>query len=160
LVLFGAAMWFNLASTLSATRSRTLDRRADRLSKLLVEIQDAPLEQRSSRYQAFAAATGDGLVEVFEGSGVRALPCPSAASRMFPWPKVKPLAREEFSEIEFSGQPYRVLARPFFSETESFVLLLAAPLENNRALLATFSNGLLWTIPALLGLSALGGYAL
>jgi len=158
--MFGAAMWFNLASTLTATRSRTLARRADRLSKLLVETQDEPAQRRLSRYEAFAAATGDGLVEVFEANGVRALPSPPSAPRAFPWPPVMALAHEEFSEVNFSGQPYRVLARPFSSESESLVLLLAAPLESNRLVLDTFSNGFLWTIPALLGVSALGGYAL
>src|SRR5262249_8707826 len=126
----------------------------------LVEIQDEVPERRLNRYQAFAAATGGGLVEVFETTGARALPSPSSTSQLFPWPPVKALAGEQFSEVEFSGDPYRVLARPFFLESESLVLLLAAPLEGNRLLLDTFSNGLLWTIPVLLGVSALGGYAL
>jgi signal transduction histidine kinase len=160
LVLFGAAMWFNLASTLTANRSHTLERRAERLGKLLMELQAESPERRLSRYQAFAAATGDGLVEVFEVDGARALSSPSSASRAFPWPPVKALAHEKFTEIDFSGQPYRVLARPFLLESESLVLLLAAPLESNRALLDNFFNGLLGTIPALLAVSALGGYAL
>jgi nitrogen fixation/metabolism regulation signal transduction histidine kinase len=37
---------------------------------------------------------------------------------------------------------------------------VAAPLEGNRPILRAFSVGLLWTIPALLALSALGGYLL
>ena len=37
---------------------------------------------------------------------------------------------------------------------------MAAPLEGNRQVLRTFAAGLLWTFPALLALSALGGYVL
>jgi signal transduction histidine kinase len=40
------------------------------------------------------------------------------------------------------------------------VLCAAASLEGNRPILRTFSIGLLWTVPALLALSALGGYLL
>ncbi len=37
---------------------------------------------------------------------------------------------------------------------------MAAPLENNRQVLRAFTAGLLWTIPALFVISALGGYSL
>jgi len=47
---------------------------------------------------------------------------------------------------------------PFGSEP--LVLCAAAPLEGNRTVLHAFSAGLLWAIPALLVISALGGYVL
>jgi signal transduction histidine kinase len=37
---------------------------------------------------------------------------------------------------------------------------MASPLENNLHVLRAFTAGLLWTVPALLGISALGGYSL
>jgi signal transduction histidine kinase len=97
---------------------------------------------------------------VFQANGTRALPSPTAAAEAFPWPPVASLDRDRFSEINFQGQPYRILARPFASAWQPLVLCVASPLEGNRHLLQTFSAGLLWTIPARLCLSALGGYLL
>jgi signal transduction histidine kinase len=53
-----------------------------------------------------------------------------------------------------------VLARPFSCDLGAVVLFMAAPLENNRQVLRAFTVGLLWTVPALLAISALGGYSL
>lgn len=160
LVLFGVVMWFVLRSTLTDSRSRTLERRAERLSDLLRDTEGEPLDQRAHRFQAFADATGGGLIEVFHANGARALPSPSPDSRSFPWPRIAPAGPDRFSEVNFQGQPYRVLARPFSSDLGALVLCMAAPLENNLILLHTFTAGLLWTVPALLALSALGGYSL
>jgi heavy metal sensor kinase len=160
LALFGAVMWFDLEDTLMTGRSRTLERRAERLSELLYSTQADLPAQRARKFQAFADATGGGLIEVFETNGTRALPSPTPASGAFPWPKTGALDRDRFDEVAFDGQPYRVLARPFSSDAQHLVLCVAAPLTNNRAVLRAFSSGLLWTIPALVALSALGGYAL
>lgn len=160
LVLFGAAMWVNLQRTLTAGRSGTLERRADRLSELLIEIQGESRERQASRFQAFTDATGGGLIEVLAADGSRAISFQSAAARAFPWPKIPAPAKDRFFELDDSGSGYRVLIRPFSSPSGPLVLLLAAPLEGNRLVLRTFSNGLLWAVPALLILSALGGYLL
>jgi heavy metal sensor kinase len=159
LVLFGAAMWFDLEDTVTTGRSRTLEKRADRLSELLRDTQGDSLEQRASTFQAFADATGGGLMEVFQANGTRAFPSPSSAAAVFPWPRAA-LEHEQFSEVDFSRQRYRVLLRPFSLGSQSLVLYVAGTLEGNRVVLSTFTAGLLWTIPALLALSALGGYAL
>ena len=53
-----------------------------------------------------------------------------------------------------------MLARAFSSDLGEVVLCTAAPLENNRQVLRAFTAGLLWTVPALLAISALGGYSL
>jgi len=159
LALFGAVMWFHLKDTLTTGRSQTLERRADRLGDLLRDTQANPPEQLAGRFQAFADATGGGLMEVFRTNGTLALPSPAAA-QTFPWPRVTPIARDGFSEVAFLGQPYRVLARPFSSGSQALVLCVAAPLEANRNVLRTFLSGLLWAIPVLLAVSALGGYAL
>ena len=50
--------------------------------------------------------------------------------------------------------------RILFCDLGRVVLAVASPLENNRQVLWTFTAGLLWTVPALLAISALGGYAL
>jgi heavy metal sensor kinase len=160
LVLFGAVMWYDLDDTLLTGRSRTLERRAERLAELLRGTEGDPPEQRAKKFQAFAGATGGGLVEVFRTNGTRALPSPTPAAEGFPWPKSGAFDRDRFSEVTLGGQPYRILARPFSSDAQRLVLLVAAPLEGNRAVLRAFSAGLLWTIPALVALSALGGYVL
>jgi heavy metal sensor kinase len=160
LALFGAVMWFHLKDTLTSGRSRTLERRVERLGDLLrdTEPDDAPL--RARKFQAFAEATGGGLVEVFDTNGSRALASPTTVAQAFPWPKVAPFTADRFSELSFQGQPYRVLAHPFSSGPRALILCAAAPLEGNRTVLRTFSAGLFWSIPVLLAISALGGYAL
>jgi heavy metal sensor kinase len=160
LALFGAVMWLNLKDTLTSGRSRTLERRADRLGDLLRDTLADPPSQRARKLQAFADATGNGLMEVFDANGTRALPSPTAAAQVFPWPRVTPMESDRFSEVKFQRQPYRILAHPFSLGSQALVLCAAAPLENNRLVLGAFSAGLLWAIPALLAISALGGYAL
>ena len=97
-------------------------------------------------------------MQIYETNGTRALPSPSSAAQAFPWPAFAPGGRERFRQVIFSEQLFLVLERPFSSGSQSLVLCVAAPLEGNRPVLRTFSLGLLWTIPALLALSALGGY--
>jgi heavy metal sensor kinase len=160
LALFGAVMWLDLKDTLTSGRSRTLERRSDRLEDLLRETQADSPGQRARKFQAFAEATGGGLIEVFQTNGNRSLPSPTAAAQAFPWPPVTPADRDRFAEVTFLGQPYRVLVHPLSSGSERLVLCAAAPLEGNRTALHAFSAGLLWAIPALLVISALGGYLL
>ena len=159
LVFFGAVMWLDLKDTLTSGRSKTLERRAVRLGDLLRETQSDLPAERARKFLAFADATGGGLIEVLKTDGRRALPSPFAA-QAFPWPRKERIDRERFSEVEFEGQPYRVLATPLSSGPQSLVLWVAAPLEGNRTVLRAFSEGLLWAIPAVLAVSALGGYAL
>jgi heavy metal sensor kinase len=160
LALFGAVMWLDLKDTLTSGRSRTLERRADRLGDLLRDTHADSVGQRIRKFQAFADATGGGLIEVFQTNGTRALPSPTAAAQAFPWPRIASLDRDRFFEVTFLGQPYRVLVHPFVSGPEPLVLCAASPLEGNRNVLHTFTVGLLWAIPALLAISALGGYVL
>jgi heavy metal sensor kinase len=160
LALFGIAMWFNLEHTLTQTRSRTLDRRADRLIDVLRKTESDSPEQREKKFRAFAEATGGGLMEVFRPDGSRALPSPSQDATNFPWPKARPAGKDRYTEATFGGQPYLVLEHPWLSPSGPVVLSVAAPLEANLSLLRTFRAGMLWTIPVLLALSALGGYFL
>ena len=160
LALFGCGMWFVLKSTLTTGRSHTLERRADRLSDLLSDTQGLSLEQRVRKFHEFASATGGGLIEVFRANSERALPSPSADSLAFPWPRPASIGHDQFNEVFFQGQPYRVLARPLSSDLGNVILCLASPLESNRQVLRAFTAGLLWTVPALLVISALGGYSL
>ena len=160
LVLFGTAMWFNLEHTLTLGRSRTLERRAERLVDALLKTEQDSPEQREKRFRAFAQATGGGLMEVFRPDGSRALPSPSQDARNFPWPSASVSGEDRFSEANFGGQPYFVLERAWASPNGPLILRVAAPLEGNLTVLHTFRDGLLWTVPALLALSALGGYVL
>lgn len=160
LALFGIAMWFNLEHTLSQTRSRTLERRAERLIEVLRKTEDDSPPQREKTFRNFAEATGGGLMEVFRPDRSRALPSPSQDAGNFPWPKSALSDGDRFSEVRLGGQPYLVLERRWVSPSGPLVLSIAAPLEANLTLLGTFRAGMLWTVPALLALSALGGYLL
>jgi heavy metal sensor kinase len=160
LVLFGVAMWFNLEHTLTQTRSRTLERRAERLIEVLRKTELDPPAQREKTFRAFAGATGGGLMEVFRPDGSRAIPSPSQEAGNFPWPKSALSGKDRYSEASSGGQPYLVLERPWLSPSGPLVLTVAAPLEGNFTLLRTFRAAMLWTLPALLALSAFGGYFL
>ena len=160
LALFGAVMWLDLKDTLTSGRSRTLERRAERLGELLHDTEGDPPAERAQKFQAFADATGGGLIEVFAIDGSRAIPSPTFAAQVFPWPRVARLTADHFSEVTYQGQPYRMLEHPFSAGSEKLVLFVAAPLEGNRVVLRTFSAGLLWSIPAVLAIAALGGYIL
>jgi signal transduction histidine kinase len=65
-------------------------------------------------------------------------------------------AGDHLQEVNLADQPYLVLTR----SSPSYVVRLAGPLEGNRTILRAYSEGLTWTIPALLIVSALGGYIL
>lgn len=86
LALFGAVMWLDLKNTLTSGRSRTLERRVDRLADLLLDTQADPTNQRARKFRAFAEATGGGLIEVFQTNGTRVLPSPTSAAQAFPGP--------------------------------------------------------------------------
>ncbi len=158
--LFGAVMWLDLKTTLTSGRSRTLERRAERLADLVRDTHADPPDQRARKFQAFADATGGGLIEVFRTDGTRALPSPTAAAQAFPWPRVTTMDGDRFSEARFQGQLYRILAHRYAANSQTLILYAAAPLENNRLVLSAFTDGLLCAVPALLAISALGGYAL
>jgi heavy metal sensor kinase len=158
LALFGGAMWLDLKDTLTSGRNRTLERRLERLAGLLRETQTDSRAERARKFQAFAEATGGGLIEVFQADGTRLLPSPTAAAQAFPWQPVKAIDRDRFREATFLGQPYRVLAHPSPSGLHGLILCAAAPLEGNRTVLRTFSDGLVWSMPALLAVAAIGGY--
>ena len=158
LLLFGGVMWLDLKDTLMTGRSKTLARRTDRLGELLREVQADTPDLQARRYQAFAEATGGGLIEVFRSDGKRALPSPSSAAQYFPWPKPAAIGQDQLREVDYTGQSYLVLMRPFVLGSKPLILCAAASLEGNRPILRTFSLDLLWIVPALLALSGLGGY--
>ncbi len=155
LVLFGVTMWFTLDHALVAGRTRTLERRADRLGDLLRSTESAPAAARANKFLAFADATGGGLIQILHADGTFALPSPSAAES-FPWPRLEASSGDRLQEVTFSDQPYLVLTR----SSARLIFRVAAPLEGNRTILRAFSQGLAWTIPVLLIVSALGGYML
>ena len=143
-LLFGAAMWLNLQSTLTGERYQTLSRRVDRLQDLLRNSRDENAKRRDRRQgiQDFAHATGNGLVEVFRADGSRAFPSPSSAARDFPWPAVKSGNSERFLRVNSAGQSYWMLARPFSLGNQSLFLMAAAPEAGNLLVLNRFLAGL------------------
>jgi heavy metal sensor kinase len=157
-LLFGAAMWFNLQSTLTGERFQTLSRRIDRLEGLLRKIQDENEEDRRQDFQDFAHATGNGLNEVFRMDGSRVYPSPSSSSQAFPWPDVKSGDTKRFSRVNSAGQTFWVLVRPFSFGRQSLYLMVAAPDAGNLLVLNRFLIGMLASAPVLLLVSSAGGY--
>jgi heavy metal sensor kinase len=157
-LLFGAAMWLNLQSTLTGERFQTLSRRVDRLQDLLQKTADENVEDRHQDFQDFARATGNGLNEIFNADGSRAYPSPTSAARAFPWPAMKYGDPERFLRINSAGQSYWMLARPFSLGGRSLYLMAAAPEAGNLLVLNRFLIGLLASAPVLLVVSSAGGY--
>lgn len=157
-LLFGAAMWFNLQTTLSGERHQTLSRRIDRLQDLLRESQGENDEDRLEDFHEFARATGNGLSEVFRADGRLVYSSPSSTARAFPWPQAKFGDPEQFRRINSGGQSYWLLTRPFTLGGESLYLMAAAPEAGNQLVLHRFLIGLLASAPILLLISSAGGY--
>jgi len=157
-ILFGAAMWFTLKTTLKNERHQTLTRRVDRLQELLDKDANASEAVRYKNFKDFAHATGNGLSEVFYLDGTRAYPSPSAAALAFPWAAISARDGERFVHIDTAGQAYWALARPFTLDGHPLLLLAAAPEAGNLLLLHSFWKGLLAATPILLVVSSLCGY--
>jgi heavy metal sensor kinase len=157
-LLFGAAMWFNLQSTLTGERYQTLSRRVDRLEDLLRTTQDENEADRQDDFHEFAHATGNGLAEVFRADGSLLYPAPSAVARAFPWPHVNHAGAQRFLRIDFGGQSYWMLARPFSLGGYPLYLMAAAPEAGNLLVLHRFLIGLFISAPILLLVSSASGY--
>jgi signal transduction histidine kinase len=151
-------MWFNLKSTLTGERHQTLDRRIDRLQELLRRDSDGGDQISYDDFKDFASATGNGLIEIFQPSGERLWPSPSAAANSFPWPPVSGLSTERFVHVQAGGQSYWVVERPFNIGSRSMVLGAAAPESGNLLVLDRFWSGLIAAAPVLLLVSMAGGY--
>jgi signal transduction histidine kinase len=158
-VLFGVTMWADLAYSLSKGRDRTLARRAARIVELLEATRDDLPARRVARFDQLVDVIPEGsLIQVFEQTGKRWLPAtPSPPD--FPWPPIPVAPREEYSTLAFRGRPYRLLKLPVRANPP-FVILVAGQLDDNRNMMARFKTGLAWAIPAMLALSAFGGYFL
>ncbi len=151
-------MWMDLAYSLSQGRDRTLSRRAGRLVELLNTSAADSAERREIRFVEFADATPEGnLIHLFDSSGRRLLP-ETLEPPDFPWPPPSLQTRPAYHDVTYDGRHFRVLVDPVHIGPETFCILVAGQLEDNRGLLARFSRGLLAAIPALLAISALAGY--
>lgn len=139
-LLFGAAMWFNLKSTLTGERHQTLSRRVDRLQDLLRNNQNENEEDRQQDFHEFAHATGNGLNEVFRMDGGRDYPSPSSAARVFPWPAVKSDNAERFLQIDSAGQAYWVLVPAVLSRQSISLSDVGSPRSGKSAGAQPFSS--------------------
>ncbi len=101
-------MWFNLEHTLTQTRSRTLERRADRLIEVLRKTEHDSPQQREKKFRAFAEATGGASWRSSAPDRSRALPSPSQDAENFPWPKSALSGNDRYTEASFGGQSYLV----------------------------------------------------
>jgi signal transduction histidine kinase/DNA-binding NarL/FixJ family response regulator len=158
-VLFGIVMWIDLAYSLSQGRDRTLMRRAARIEDILVAAQGESLAIREARFEQQTDAIPEGnLIQLFDQSGRRLLPLnPTPAD--FPWLASTAGESDEFTNVDYGGRVFRMLKHPTKSNPD-WVILVAGQLDDNRNMMARFTTGLAWAIPAMLVLSSLGGYFL
>lgn len=157
-IAFGIAMWFDLAYSLSQGRDRTLFRRAGRFADVVTSSAGLPESGQARRFAEFADATPEGnLIHIFDASGSRLLPrIPDPSD--FPWPSPSLYSRRQFREVLYRGRHFRIFIYPVQIGPRTLTILVAGQLEDNRGLLARFETGLFASIPALLIVSALGGY--
>jgi heavy metal sensor kinase len=157
-IAFGIVMWLDLAYSFSQGRDRTLSRRAGRLIELLNAAATDSAERKAVRFVEFADATPEGnLIHLFDSSGRRLFP-ENPELPDFPWPPPSAETRPRYHNVVYDGRHFRVFIDPVRVGSQVFCILVAGQLEDNRGLLARFSTGLFAAIPALLALSAWGGY--
>ncbi len=157
-VAFGIAMWVDLAFSLSHGRDRTLARRAVRFADLLIASANQPEDRQDARFIEFADAMPEGnLIHLYDPNGTRLLP-KVADPADFPWPPSSEFLREHYRETVYKNRHFRVFIDPVKIGARTLTILVAGQLEDNRGLLARFEAGLWGSIPALIILSALGGY--
>lgn len=151
-------MWLDLAFSLSHGRDRTLARRAVRLVDLLNASAGIPDDRRTARFVEFADATPEGnLIHLLDSNGRRLLPkTPEPAD--FPWPPASRQMRQQYRDVVYEARHFRIFVDPVQLGAQTFCILVAGQLEDNRGLLARFAAGLFASIPALMIISALGGY--
>jgi heavy metal sensor kinase len=159
-LLFGVAMWIDLAYSLSKGRDRTLMRRATRFIDLLHETSSDPPSIREARFQQLADVIPEGnLIQVFSPDGKRIYPKIQAPDLDFPWPAISTATTERYADFSWHGRPFRLFTLPVNS-TPPYVVLVGGQLEDNHNMMARFTMGLAWAIPAMLVLSAFGGFFL
>jgi heavy metal sensor kinase len=159
-LLFGGALYADLAYSLGAGRDKTISNRAKRLEELLQNTLSDPHERRVAKFVDFTEATPEGnLIQVFDSHGTRVLPPASWPATVFPWPSEATFeTSRRFSTCGYSGRPYRVLAQTITSGDMQYRVLVAGQLQDNRTMLSRFAHALLWATPALLVASAFLGY--
>lgn len=160
-VIFGVAMRFDLAHSLSQGRDKTISTRAARLAQLLESSQFDSAPKLEAKFQALTDATPEGnLIQVYDRKRIRVHPAPGFAAADFPWPWQSITDGHSFTDVVYGNRRYRVFARQVRVSGESLLIVAAGQLEDNRFLLERFSTGLMWTTPALLVVSAVCGYLL
>jgi heavy metal sensor kinase len=156
-VLFGVAMWIDLAYSLSQGRDRTMTRRAARIVELLDATSAEDESARQVRFEQLTDVIPEGnLIEVVDGSGKLILPRGPKAPD-FPWPTLAGVPPgDQFGDVDYNGRVFRLYQHPL----PPYVILIAGQLEDNRNMMARFTAGLVWTTPVMLVISALAGYFL
>jgi heavy metal sensor kinase len=155
--LFAVVMWIDLAYSLSQGRDRTLTRRAARITDLLRLTRADSEATREGRFEQLTDLIPEGnLIQVRDTAGNRVMPR-EEKSPDFPWPAViRAAPMNRFLDVDYSGRIFRLLEH----SEGPYIILVAGQLEDNRNMMARFTNGLMWASPAMLVLCALGGYFL
>jgi heavy metal sensor kinase len=157
--VFGAYIWFDLSTSLSSGRDRTLGRRADRMVDLLNHMEGDSADLQQTKYREFVEATPEGrMIQVYSIDGERLLPPVAATNVEFPWPKVPSTTAEYRSDVWIGDHPYRVFVRSASFSNAPIRIFVAGSLSDNQGLLDRTAEILERSIPPMLLISALAGY--
>ncbi len=160
-LIFGSVMFLQLAYALNAGRDKTLLNRARRVEGLLGAFYCKSPQMTGKEFDTLVqAAPESDLVQVFDSAGKRIYPSDPAMVGDFPWPRWRIESDLEFTRVHYGPRLYRVLSETSTIGAKQFRILVGGQLEDNRILLSRFRTGIFWATPAMLVLSALGGYFL
>ena len=160
-LIFGSVMYLQLAYSLNAGRDKTLLNRARRVEGLLGTFYCKSPQRTGKEFDTLVqAAPESDLVQVFDSRGKRIYPSDPAMADNFPWPRWTLDGNREYTRAPYGSRLYRILSEPSTIGTQQFRILVGGQREDNRILLTHFRDGIFWATPAMLVLSALGGYFL
>ena len=160
-LIFGLVMFLQLAYHIDAGRDKTLLNRVRRVEGLLATFYCKSPQRTGTEFDTLVqAAPESDLVQVFDAEGKRIYPSDPALVGNFPWPHWTMDGDRQYTRVRYGDRLYRVLSQPSTVGTQQFRILVGGQLEDNRILLSHFRTGIFWATPAMLVLSALGGYFL
>jgi heavy metal sensor kinase len=154
-------MYLQLAYSLNAGRDKTLLNRARRVEGLLGTFYCKSPQRTGKEFDTLVqAAPESDLVQIFDSRGKRIYPSDPAMARNFPWPHWTLDGNRKYTRARYGPRLYRILSEPSTIGAQQFRILVGGQLEDNHILLSHFRDGIFWATPAMLVLSALGGYFL
>ncbi|RZU43677.1 sensor histidine kinase [Edaphobacter modestus] len=161
LLLFGLLTFGALRYALLKVKQATLNRREHRLILYLEQNrQKHALAPLSEQLASYALITHEGnLFQIRDLRGSLIFPFSPAAAAWLSHPAAE-CAPPVFRDVIVEGQPVTVVCHTILLDGQPVMLYIGGSLEEDMYILSTYQKTLLFLLPCLLGLSAVGGYFL